>query len=328
MRIFRPQPRRHRKGCRRLSACRSRSAATSLGRARLLGPAGEAIGTGAVSRAAAEGALAGGASGAFGSDFDPGSIAANAAGGAVLGGVAGALPKGINKALDATMSKPGTIDPDAVTASTSQAAQDAYAALHQKPVSPYAVNSALIRGRYNLSPSAETGLSPTFKAQFHDINDANNNLILNRTQPTAGDVDSWQRQINDAVTSATDKIAAGRITDNLSGVLAQHGALDAQRAAKTAFEQSKMAENSGRLDAANAGRGFDRPEAAHGGGEVLSGPARQIQNPGRHLWRQPGHARSVLDRWPLWRWPWSWDWVSHAWLAGGDDWAFGRLPGG
>jgi hypothetical protein len=204
---------------------------------------GKALGALAGGSVLGEGALAGGLSGGFSSDFDPMRTAGNATVGAGLGALSGLIPKGVNAGLTKALGKEGTVDPAAAIASTAKDTADAYAALHQKEVSPFSVNTALIKGRYNLSPSEETGLSGGFKSQFNDINKANDSLTLSGGKPTAGDVDSWQRQIQDAAVSSTDKIAAGKIRDNLTDVLKQHDAYGLQQDAKAAYQKSKMAEN-------------------------------------------------------------------------------------
>ena len=217
-------------------------AAYMLGPGKIFGPAGAAIGGTGVLGTAAESALAGGAHNAIQSNLDPEQTAWGAAGGLVLGGAAGALTKGANAGLQAAFGKTASVDPAAAIASTKGIEGDAYTALRQAQINPSHVDSAISNVMSNLDPSVETGMSPGLKSQINDISSS----LQNQKQVNGNQVNSWQRQINEAAQRnryPTDSIVAGKISDGLDGVLQANGAGDLNAAAKQASQQRIMAEN-------------------------------------------------------------------------------------
>ena len=213
----------------------------AMGPGKLLGPAGAALGGAGIGGVAAEGAMAGGLSGGFSSDFDPMRTAGNATVGAGLGALAGLAPKGINAGLTKALGKPGTVDPAAAIASTAKDTADAYAALHQKPADPMAIDKAIGGVMGSLDPSVETGMSPGLKNTINNIR----TTVQGLPDANFGQVDSWQRQINAAAqreAHPTDQIVAGKIDSALDGLIQQGGAGRLQEDAQTAYQRSTMAQ--------------------------------------------------------------------------------------
>ena len=216
--------------------------AYAVGPGKFLGPAGAAIGGAGLGGVAAEGALAGGLASGFGSDFNPVSTGAGAVGGAALGAAAHGLTTGANAALQKTLGKPGTVDPAAAIASTAKDSADAYAKLHQVPADPQAITGALKGVLTGLDPSVVTGMSPGLKSTILDIGQT----VQNLPEANAGQLDSWQRQINAAAQRErypTDKVVAGKLDSAFDGLIKQAGAGDLQDAAQTAYQRSVQAQN-------------------------------------------------------------------------------------
>ena len=187
-----------------------------------------------IAQAAAEGALAGGIS-----NLDPSnpisSAGTGALGGAALGGAAGVLTHGANAGLQKAFGKPGTVDPAAAIASTAKDSADAYAALHQKPADPQAITGAIKGVLTGLDPSVVTGMSPGLKSTILDIGQT----VQNLPEANAGQLDSWQRQINAAAQRErypTDKVVAGQLDSAFDGLIKQAGAGDLQNAAQAAYQ--------------------------------------------------------------------------------------------
>jgi hypothetical protein len=193
----------------------------------------------------AEGAVAGGASDLVANPSDPSSAIPGALGGAALGATAGALTPGANKVLQGVFGNAASVDPAAAIAQTKAQSRAAYDALSNVSIPPAKVMQSIGSATTSLDPSEVTGLSGAFKGQVGDIQNALNDELQGGRNVHAGMVDSWQRQINQAATSPTDTLAAGRISSALDDVLQAHGAGDLQAAAKNAFAQSQMAENLG-----------------------------------------------------------------------------------
>ena len=192
---------------------------------------------------AAEGATVGAVSHVAGSD-DPGltDTAGAALGGGLVGGAAGAAAPLINKGLSKALSKPGTVDPTAAIASTAKDSADAYAKLHQVPTDPQAITGAMKSVLTGLDPSVVTGMSPGLKSTILDIG----NTVQNLPEANAGQLDSWQRQINAAAQRErypTDKVVAGKLDSAFDGLIKQAGAGDLQDAAQTAYQRSVQAQN-------------------------------------------------------------------------------------
>lgn len=209
----------------------------------VLGPAGATASLAGrpIAQAAAEGALAGGIS-----NLDPSnpisSAGTGALGGAALGGAAGVLTHGANAGLQKAFGKPGTVDPAAAIASTAKDSADAYAALHQKPADPQAITGAIKGVLTGLDPSVVTGMSPGLKSTILDIGQT----VQNLPEANAGQLDSWQRQINAAAQRErypTDKVVAGQLDSAFDGLIKQAGAGDLQNAAQAAYQRSVQAQN-------------------------------------------------------------------------------------
>jgi hypothetical protein len=204
------------------------------GPGKFLGPAGRAIGGAGIGGVAAEGALAGGISGAAHGDNPLTSGLEGAVGGGILGGAAGKLG-GLG-------ARAGSVDPQAAIASTLKNKTDAYAALTKAPADPTQIDSVLGGVVNNLDPSVKTGMSPGLRSTINDIRDT----VQGLDQANMGQVDSWQRQINAAArreAHPTDAIVAGQIDSGLNGLIQGGGAGDLQQAAQTAHQQYAMAQN-------------------------------------------------------------------------------------
>ena len=206
--------------------------AYALGPGKFLGPAAAEIGGGsALARLMAEGAMAGGIS-----DFDPSDPIGSTLHGAMGGGAVGALAHGVGMGAGKLLSKPGAVDAADAVAKTGEAKEAAYGALNKIPVDPGRVQSAIGGVMDNLDPSVETGMSGGLKSQINDIY----STLKDQTTAHAGQVDSWQRQINEAANREsypTDRIVAGQINDALDGVLQTHGAGGLQDTAQAAFKR-------------------------------------------------------------------------------------------
>ena len=115
------------------------------------------------------------------------------------------------------MGKTASVDPAAAMASTKGAEDAAYTPLNEvrfRSIRDSCLRQCAIGGVMgNLDPSVETGMSPGLKSQINDIRSS----LQNQGQVNANQVNSWQRQINDAAQRnryPTDGIVAGQISDN------------------------------------------------------------------------------------------------------------------
>ena len=102
----------------------------------------------------------------------------------------------------------------------------------------------------SFDPSVETGMSLGLKMQINDIRNAlqGQSALCNHI----GQVDSWQRQINQAASrggGATDPLVAGQIDSALDGLIKGYGAGDLQENAQAAFKQHAMAQALARAQA-------------------------------------------------------------------------------
>ena len=195
----------------------------------------------ALAGGATEGALAGGASSILGTD-DPtvGGTLSGAAGGALLGGAAGAVRPLVNKGLTATMGKAASVDPVAEMNRTQTASDAAYTTMHQTPVNPADVSGPIKSAMPVPNSSEYTGMSDKLKGKIDEIQDALQNHQNAKTQPSLGDVNSWQRQVNEAATTSVDGKVAGKINAGLDGVM-DATAPGLNDAAQTAAKQAAMA---------------------------------------------------------------------------------------
>lgn len=213
-------------------------AAYALGPGKVLGPEGmtASLAGRPITQGMAEGALAG----AY-SDFDPsnpGAIARGALGGTVLGGTAGGIAKGVGKLAGPAAP---TIDPAQEVARTEGIKTAAYGALTKVPANPTSIDNVLGGVMNNLDPSVETGMSSGLRSTINNIR----GTVQGLDEANMGQVDSWQRQINEAArreAHPTDAIVAGQINSGLDGLIKGGGAGDLQDAAQAAHQNYAVAQ--------------------------------------------------------------------------------------
>lgn len=217
------------------------AAAYALGPGKVLGAGGMTAGLAGrpIAQAAAEGALAGGISDAA----QGGNPLIGAAGGAALGGAAGGIGKGIGKLA---AGRAPEIDPAAEVARTQGLKETAYGRLSSRPMDPVQTDSAIGGVMSSLDPSVATGMSPGLKSTVNGIRQALQEQATLQQPIHAGMVDSWVRQIQAAAQRErypTDKIVAGQLDEQLSGLINQAGAGDLRAAAQEAHSNYALAQN-------------------------------------------------------------------------------------